>query len=270
MAKEVDLYPLRAAPPGQYLSGGVSYPRGYVFSDGSVAPLFKHGVLSALEIGEIAQGTALSIAQRYGGQRLLVVVILEGGRCFGEMVIEELAALQKEYALHYEVATIQIRSYGQGSQAARHKVLQPLRDPLGREIRDCAGFDGVLLVDDLIDGGATLAWLIGDYLPLLSAKVVGVYTMLEKERQRSRAIDELLAGHLVWTGKRVSDEWLVGYGLDLALPGGADGSTLHLFRQALPGGIYAFNEQIEQRLTAECQLNPQSVIQQLGVYLSSR
>lgn len=270
MAKEVDGFPLRAAVPGQYLCGGVSYPQGYVFSDGSVAPLFRCGVLSAVEIGEIARATALSIAQRYGGQRLLVVLILEGARCFGEMVLGWLAVRQREYALRYEVATIQIRSYGQGSQATGHKVLQPLQDQLGREVQDCSGFDGVLLIDDLIDGGATLAWLIDQYLPPLSAKGVGVCTMLEKKRQRSRAVDELLAGCLLSTGKLVPDEWLVGYGLDLALPGGVDGLTLHLFRQALPGGIYAFNEGIEPRLMAECRAHPQGVVQQLGVYLSSR
>jgi len=94
--------------------------------------------------------------------------------------------------------------------------------------------------------------------------------MLEKARKRAREVDEVLAGCLLSSGKPVPDEWLVGYGLDLALPGGVDGVTLHLFRQALPGGIYAFNEGIEPRLMAECRAHPQGVVHQLGVYLSAR
>lgn len=256
--------------PGHDLSDGLPYPLVYTFMDGSTAPLFSRGEVPAAEIERIAQATAMAIARRYEGQQVLVVLILEGARLFGEMVLCQLERLQEGHGLHYEVATIQVRSYGQGSQASAHRVLQPLQDHLGREIQDCATFDGVALVDDLIDGGDTMAWLIREYLPRLSAQDIGVCTMLEKERRRSRAVEEALAGCLVSTGRRVPDEWLVGYGLDMALSGGEDRSTLHLFRQALPGGIYAFNKDIEQRLMAEYRANPERVAQQLAAYLSLR
>jgi len=269
--EEVEAFPLWSGSPGHYLSEGLRYPRFYTFIDGVVAPLFVNGVVPAAEIEGIALATAAAIARRYGGQRLLVVLILEGARIFGERVLRQLERLQEDYSLHYEVATIQVRSYEQGSQATAHKVLQPLRDHRGRELEDCGAFDGVALIDDLIDGGGTMVWLIREYLPRLSAKGLGVCTMLAKDRQRSRAVEDALAGCLISTGRRAPDEWLVGYGLDMALPGGEGRRpTLHLFRQALPGGIYAFNTAIEQRLIAEHQANPQGVEDQLGVYLSSR
>jgi hypoxanthine phosphoribosyltransferase len=268
MAEEVEAFPLRSKSPGPHLREGLIYPRSYTFSDGYTAPLFTSGVLSAAEIERIAQATAAAIAQRYGGQRVLVVLILEGARCFGEMVLGQLKQWQEVSSLHYEVATIQIRSYEQGSQVTTHRALQPLQDLLGKPLLGCADFDGVALVDDLIDAGNTLAWLIREYLPQLLAKDIGIFTLLEKDRLRSAAAEEALAGCAISTGRRVPDEWLVGYGLDLALPGGEGFPARHLFRQALPGGIYAFNSTIEKRLLTEYQTNPRRVLEQLAAYLS--
>ena len=92
--------------------------------------------------------------------------------------------------------------------------------------------------------------------------------MLEKERPRSREVDAILKDCLLSAGMRAPDEWLVGYGLDMALPGAGNVPDLHLFRQALPGGIYAFNSAIEYRLLAEYQADPEAVGKQLLVYRS--
>lgn len=271
MVAAAENFPLLAGGQDPYLSGGLSYPRCYTFNDGRSAPLFSRGVVPAAEIEGVARATAVAIAQRYRGQRLLVVLILEGARVFSEMVLCQLERLRRQgQDLDYEVATIQVRSYGQGSQASAPRVLQPLQDYRGKELQNCAAYDGVALVDDLIDGGGTMHWLIREYLASRSAKGIGVCTMLEKARQRGRAMDDTLAACVIASGRRVPDEWLVGYGLDMALPGREDCPTLHLFRQALPGGIYAFNKAIEQRLLAEYQANPHGVAQQLAVYLSRR
>lgn len=267
MAKEVGSFPLCAGGAGQHLSAGRAYPLSYTFLDGSSAPLFSYGVVPVADIERVARETAETLARRYGGQRVLLVSILRGGRIFSEMVLRQLARRPGGCGLDYEAATIQVRSYERGSQVGTHRILQPLQDDHGREVQDCSGFDGVVLIDDLIDGGGTMAWLISGHLPRLSAKGVGVCTMLDKGRPRSREVEETLAGRVISLGQRVPDAWLVGYGLDLALPGEGDRPALHLFRPALPGGIYAFNNAIEQRLLAEYRVNPQGLAKQLQAYL---
>ena len=269
MAAETVAFPLLAAGDhSPLLVDGLTYPRSFTFSDGSQAPLFTRGVVPAKGLKQVAKLTAERIAARYGGQRLLVIQILEGARTFAGMMLPCLEELRLAHGLCFEVATVQVRSYGQGSRASAHRILQPLRGLGGREVTECGAFDGVVLIDDLIDGGQTVAWLVRDYLPPFAVRGVSVCTMLEKDRLRSQAVDEVLSGCLLSAGRRVADEWLVGYGLDLALPGTGDIPDLHLFRQALSGGIYAFNSALEERLLAAYQTNPTDVRQQLGVYLS--
>lgn len=265
MAAEKIAFPLLADGHHSALVDGLTYPLSFSFSDGSHAPLFTSGVVPAEELEQVARLTAERIAARYGGQRLLVIQILEGARTFAGMVRPY---LEDPHGLRFELATVQVRSYGQGSQAAAHRIVQPLRDQWDQELTECGAFDGVVVLDDLIDGGQTVAWLVRDYLPRFAVRGLGVCTMLEKDRQRSRAVDEVLSGCLLSAGRRVPDEWLVGYGLDMALPGGGDIPDLHLFRQALPGGIYAFNSAIEERLLAAYQTNPTDVRRQLKIYLS--
>lgn len=261
-------FPLLAGSPDPYCVTGLSYPRTFSFRDGSRAPLFVSGVVEVAELDLIARTTAARIARHYGNRRLLVIQVLEGARTFAAMVVGHLGRLARGERPEFELASIRVRSYGQGTRASAHQVLQPLRDSAHREITEVAGFGGVVVVDDLIDGGDTVAWLVGDYLPRLAARGVGVCTMLTKERPRSREVEGILAEHLLSGGRRVADEWLVGYGLDMALPGGEGRPSLHLFRQALPGGIYAFNQAIEQRLLADHLAAPEATGRQLGIYLS--
>lgn len=262
-------FPLLAGQPGPYQAGPLSYPRLYTFADGSSAPLFSRGILAASELEAIAQATAGIIAARCQGQRLLLIHILEGGRTFAGLLHDALRQRQADHDLRYEVAALKVRSYSQGSQSRGHKVLRPLTDCQGREMTDCSPYDGVVLIDDLIDCGQTMAWLISEYLPRLAAKSLGVCTMLEKDRGREAAVEAILGGCLISAGRLVPDEWLVGYGLDMALAGSGKQAGAHLFRQALPGGIYAFNSAIEQRLQAEYQADPGRVTGQLQVYVTA-
>ncbi len=264
MAVAERAFPLLAESHHAVRLDGSSYPLAFSFRDGSRAPLFTRGVVPAAELKRVAKTTAEGIAARYDGQRLLLIQVLEGARTFAGLVLPHLDHL----GLRFEVATVKVSSYGQGTRATAHRIIQPLRDQRGGELTECSAFDGVVLLDDLIDGGQTVAWLVGDYLPRFAVRGLGVCTMLEKARQRTQEVDEVLRGCLISAGLQVPDEWLVGYGLDLALPGRGDLPDLHLFRQALPGGIYAFNNGIEDRLLAEYWANPAEVRRQLGGYLS--
>lgn len=261
-------FPLLPGGQEPFASGGLHYPRSFIFADGTTSPLFVKGVIPSAELEQVAQHTARQIAAHYAGRRLLVVQILEGARVFARMLLPHLDRLCLTAGIDYEMGAVQVRSYSHGSQATAHTVLTPLQDSRCRDLADCRGFDGVVLVDDLIDAGLTMTWLITEYLPRFTAQDIGICTMLDKKRPRTDKVAGVLSRSLISAGLEVPDDWLVGYGLDLALGGGEGIPPLHLFRQALPGGVYAFNSAIEERLASEYRQRPAWVASQLAVYRS--
>lgn len=133
------------------------------------------------------------ITQVYGPEGdLLVLGLLKGSFIF-------LADLVREIQLPLHVDFLVAGSYGSGTQSSGHVRL--LYDPE-------ASLKGrpVLLVEDIIDSGTTLARLL---------------PMLEARGARSLEVCALLHKRLVtmekearWVGFDAPEEFLVGYGLD--------------------------------------------------------
>jgi hypoxanthine phosphoribosyltransferase len=67
----------------------------------------------------------------------------------------------------------------------------------------------VLIVEDIIDSGKTLAYLV-DYLKLKGAKSVKTCTLLDKPSRRQ------VEFNADYVGTSIPDEFVVGYGLDYA------------------------------------------------------
>jgi hypoxanthine phosphoribosyltransferase len=65
----------------------------------------------------------------------------------------------------------------------------------------------VLVVDDILDTGRTLNGLVSS-LHSLGAHEVKVCVLLHKLRRQE------MEAHADWTGFRIADEFVVGYGLD--------------------------------------------------------
>jgi hypoxanthine-guanine phosphoribosyltransferase len=264
------LFPLLAGAERQaHLEHTTRYPLTITLADGHRLPLLTGGVATRQELASIAQGCATALLSRTGGKKVLLVELLEGAKFFFDQVLACLEAEQGAAGSVFTHASIKISSYQDGSRASSHRVSRPLVDRQGRQITDLTTFDTICVLDDLIDAGATFAWLVTEYLPTLGPARVHGYFMLDEERPRAPRISELLARcHLV-IGKLVPDQWLVGYGPDITLAGGPDASPLHLFRGELPGGVYAFNSAIERQLTAAYQQQPQWVTAQLAPYISA-
>jgi hypoxanthine-guanine phosphoribosyltransferase len=182
------------------------------------------------------------------------------------MICEALAHCAAD-GFHYDLASIKVSSYLDGTHAQRHQIYQPLHCN-GKTCSTLEGYDQVLILDDLIDAGNTFAWLVDEYLPLFKPKQVCACFMLEKERKRSGAIDKALERSGAVCGKQVPDEWVVGYGLDIHLPGKNGRTGLHLFRNRLPGGVYAFNANIEKKLCSDYREHPEYLLEQLQMYIS--
>jgi hypoxanthine phosphoribosyltransferase len=151
--------------------------------------------LSAEQIGRRVRELGEHIAQDYAGRSPLLVCVLKGSFVFA-------ADLARAIDLPVQVEFLGVRSYGEGTETSGVvQITQDLSQPIDH--RD------ILLIEDIIDTGLTIAHLV-DLLRTRGPATVRVCALLHKPA-RSRVkvpIDYL--------GFTVEDEFLVGYGLDFA------------------------------------------------------
>src|SRR3984885_7427232 len=142
-------------------------------------------------IGELAA----QIDEDYADRELLLVGVLKGA----VMVMADLAR-----ALHLpaQMDWMAVSSYGSGTQSSGVvRILKDLEaDISGRH---------VLVVEDIIDSGLTLSWLLGN-LESRGPASVAACVLLRKPAASRVKVD------VAYTGFDIEDEFVVGYGLDYA------------------------------------------------------
>ncbi len=131
-------------------------------------------------------------------ERLLVIAVLKGSFVFAADLIRALHAA----GLAPEVEFISLSSYGEGTvSAGAVRVVHDVESVV--EGRD------VLLVDDILESGRTLAYA-KDLLAARGARRVLTCVLLEKPHKRAVSIDADLVGF------HCPDVFVVGYGMDVA------------------------------------------------------
>ncbi|MEZ4526893.1 MAG: hypoxanthine phosphoribosyltransferase [Desulfobacterales bacterium] len=152
-------------------------------------------VLKKNEIDELVADTARRISADYKDSELVLVGILKGAFIF-------LSDLVRHLSIPVKIDFIRASSYGDKTSSSG-KIC--LTKELETDIRD----RDVLLVEDIVDTGLTLTFLI-EYLKSFGPKSVKVCAFLDKRERREKevAVDYVC---------RVMEEgFLVGYGLDYA------------------------------------------------------
>jgi hypoxanthine phosphoribosyltransferase len=144
-----------------------------------------------VRVGELA----VQIDADYADRELLLVGVLKGA----VMVMADLA---RAMHLPVEMDWMAVSSYGSGTKSSGVvRILKDLdTDISGRH---------VLIVEDIIDSGLTLSWLVGN-LQSRNPASVAVCTMLRKPSSAQMDVE------VAYTGFDVPDEFVVGYGLDYA------------------------------------------------------
>lgn len=135
------------------------------------------------------------ITEDYAGQELLLVGVLRGAF----MVMADLA---RHIDLTCEFDFMAVSSYGASTQTSG--VVRILKD-LDEEIEGRS----VLIVEDIIDSGLTLNYLIKS-LKVRKPDSLEIATLLLKEGIQRVAID------VKYVGFPIGPEFVVGYGLDYA------------------------------------------------------
>jgi hypoxanthine phosphoribosyltransferase len=149
------------------------------------------------QIREKTADLAKQVAADYGSvSELLLICVLKGAVMF----TADFARALGRYGPPLELEFMSASSYGQGTNSSGVVRLRADLD------RDIAGRH-VLVVEDIIDSGLTLSWLL-KYLASKAAASVEVVTLFRKpEAIRS-------APPLKYVGFDIPTEFVVGYGLD--------------------------------------------------------
>ena len=152
-------------------------------------------ILSAAELRRIVFDLAQRIEADYRGRNLVLIGVLKGAFVF-------LSDLIRGLSMPVKVDFVQASSYGNGTESAGHIRLSK---GIGLDIRS----QDVLLVEDIVDTGLTVRWII-DYLESLQPRSVAVCALINKPGRREVDVPIAYAGYVADNG------FLVGYGLDYA------------------------------------------------------
>lgn len=136
-----------------------------------------------------------AIDEEYAGRDLLLVGVLKGA-------FMVMADLVRRVSIPLEVDFMAVSSYGSATQSSG--VVRILKD-LDAEI---AGRD-VLIVEDIIDSGLTLSYLLKS-LQVRRPASLEVCALLVKEGIQRAPLD------IRYTGFTIPPDFVVGYGLDYA------------------------------------------------------
>jgi len=151
-------------------------------------------LFSASDIRRRVRQLGTKIAADYAGRSPVLVTILKGGTMF-------LADLIRQTPLPLRVDFMSISAYG-GSSEVSGGVVQVLKDldqPIGGE--------DVLVVEDIVDTGLTLSYLLSALRERGPASVE-VCTLLDKTARRIPVVP------IRYQGFECPDRFVVGYGLD--------------------------------------------------------
>ena len=137
-------------------------------------------------------GKAISVD--YQGKDLLAVCILRGAAIF-------LADLTRQITVPHEIDFMAVSSYG-GGRTESSGVVRILMD-----LRTNIGGRDVLIVEDIVDTGLTLTYIV-DNLKTRRPASLRTCTLLNKQARR------LVDVSVDYIGFDIPDKFVVGYGLD--------------------------------------------------------
>jgi hypoxanthine phosphoribosyltransferase len=135
------------------------------------------------------------ISQDYHGKDLHMICILRGGVIF-------LTDLMRQITVPHTIDFMAISSYGVGARQSSGLVR------LNMDLKDDIHNRNVLLVEDIIDSGHTLASVL-ELLSVRKPASLKICTLLDKAERREADVT------IDYRGFVIPDKFVFGYGLDL-------------------------------------------------------
>ena len=149
-------------------------------------------VYSSDQIAASVEKLAQRIGRDYAGEELVLVVVLKGALFFA-------ADLARSIGLPLSMEFVKLKSYNGTSSTGTVVITKDLDEPIAGK--------HVLVVEDIVDTGLTLQFLLG-YLSDQGARSVKICTLLDKSGRRQVEVTP------DYVGISCENRFLVGYGLD--------------------------------------------------------
>ncbi len=150
-------------------------------------------LLSEEEVDKKIEEIGARISKDYQGKAVHMICILKGGIFFT-------CELAKRISVPVSMDFMSVSSYGADTKSSGVvKIIKDLDEPLD-------GKD-VLIVEDIIDSGRTLSYLI-EIFKKRNPKSVRLCTLLDKPERRVTDVK------VDYVGFNIPDKFVVGYGLD--------------------------------------------------------
>ncbi len=155
-------------------------------------------IVSEEEIDRLTTRLAAEIDRDYAAsdKNLLLLCVLKGSIVF-------MGDLMKKITVPVEIDCIKISSYGSGTVSGGR--INVLLDLSRSDIKDC----DILIIEDIIDSGNTLSYLV-KHISDMGARSVKTCTLLDKKVNRTADV------RIDYCGAVIPNEFVVGYGLDYA------------------------------------------------------
>src|SRR5208337_607348 len=152
-------------------------------------------LISSDQLSRCVDNLAKRINHDYKGKKLVLIGILKGAFIF-------MADLARRLDLPVKLDFVRLASYGDKTQTCGNvRITKDVEIPLhGRH---------VLVVEDIIDSGITLKWLI-NHISNLCPESVKICALIDKRERREVEVP------LDYIGMTVETGFLVGYGLDFS------------------------------------------------------
>ena len=151
-------------------------------------------LVSEQELKEITERLGKQISEDYKDKNLLLVSVLKGSVAF-------MADLMRNITVPCKIDFMALSTYGSGTESSgRIRVNKDL------DIYP-EGYD-ILIVEDILDSGRTLEYVINNMLMTKNAASVRICTLLDKPERR---VADVKADYV---GTKVPNAFVVGYGLD--------------------------------------------------------
>jgi hypoxanthine phosphoribosyltransferase len=152
-------------------------------------------LLSAAQIKERVREMGHQIDADYTGGPIYMISVLKGSFIF-------MADLARAVRHPVRIDFMGISSYGNGKTSSGEVKLT-------RDLDISIEGQNVLIVEDIVDSGVTLNYLLR-LLHQRNPKSIHIATLLDKPERRIQPVN------VTYTGFQIPDEFVIGYGLDYA------------------------------------------------------
>ena len=152
-------------------------------------------LVSEKEVDERIELLGKQISKDYEGRQVHLICILKGGAFF-------MCELAKRITVPVSIDYMSVSSYG--NRTSSSGVVR-----LAKDLDESIEGKDVLIVEDIIDSGRTLYYLM-ETLRQRHPKSLHLCTLLDKPERREKDVK------VDYVGFEIPDEFVVGYGLDYA------------------------------------------------------